>query len=136
MKPRFPHIARLCLFAGLFAAASTPVFSAEGDLKRGRLYYRQVCTTCHQSVANKTIAPNEKTKAEWAAYIQAGKHDKTGKSNASLKYFTGKTYRASIKATNKVADKLANVPEQELETDLAAWVHYGAKDSDNASGCQ
>jgi mono/diheme cytochrome c family protein len=135
MKPRHSQVARLCLFAGLFAALSTPVFSYEGDLKRGRLYYRQVCTACHQS-AGKTIAPNEKTKAEWAAYIKADKHDKTGKSNASLKYFTGKAYRTSIKETNKVAAKLVAVPEQELESDLAAWVAYGAKDSDNPSGCQ
>lgn len=136
MKPRFSHVARLCLVTGLIAAASAPALSYEGDLKRGRMYYRQVCTTCHQSAASKTIAPNEKTKAEWAAYIKADKHDKTGKSNAFLKYFTGKSYRASIKDTNKVAAKLASVPEQELETDLAAWVAYGAKDSDNPSGCQ
>lgn len=107
----------------------------EGDIKRGRLYYRQVCTTCHQADTGKTIAPNEYSKAEWANYLKADKHDKTGKSKPSLKYYLSKDYRAAIKSGNKVADKLANVPDAELQADLAAWVSYGAKDSDNPSGC-
>jgi len=54
-------------------------------------------------MTKKTIAPNERTKAQWAAYLKADQHDKTGKSNPSLKYYLSKEYRASIKATNKVA---------------------------------
>ncbi len=108
----------------------------DGDWKRGRVYYRQVCTACHQSVAKKTISPNEKTKAEWSAYIAADKHDATKKSNPSLKYATSRAYRDSIKATNKAAEKFLDVPDAELQADIKAWVLYGAKDSDNPSRCQ
>jgi hypothetical protein len=108
----------------------------DGDWKRGRVYYRQVCTDCHQKVAKKTISPNEKTKAEWAAYIAADKHDVTKKSNPSLKYATSVAYRDSIKGTNKAAAKFLPVPEAELQADIKAWVIYGAKDSDNPSRCQ
>ena len=126
---------RSAFLAGvLLGTAVSSALAYEGDLKRGRMYYRQVCTACHQA-GGKTIAPNEKTKAEWAAYIKADKHDRTGKSNASVKYFTTKAYRESIKASNKVAEKLLNVPDQEIYADIQAWVQYSAKDSDNPSGC-
>ncbi|HMX17230.1 MAG TPA: hypothetical protein PKD29_10290 [Rhodocyclaceae bacterium] len=126
---------RKAFLAGLLlGTAVSSALAYDGDLKRGRMYYRQVCTACHQA-GNKTIAPNEKTKAEWAAYIKADKHDRTGKSNASVKYFTTKAYRESIKASNKVAEKLLNVPDQEIYADIQAWVQYSAKDSDNPSGC-
>jgi len=108
----------------------------DGDWKRGRVYYRQVCTDCHLTMAKKTISPNEKTKAEWNAYIAADKHDATKKSNPSLKYGTSLAYRDSIKATNKAAAKFISVPEAELQADIKAWVNYGAKDSDNPSRCQ
>ncbi len=126
---------RKAFLAGLLlGTAVSSALAYDGDLKRGRMYYRQVCTACHQA-GNKTIAPNEKTKAEWAAYIKADKHDKTGKSNPSVKYFTTKAYRETIKATNKVAEKLLNASDAELYTDIQAWVQYSAKDSDNPSGC-
>ena len=126
---------RSAFLAGLLlGTAVSSALAYEGDLKRGRMYYRQVCTTCHQA-GGKTIAPNEKTKAEWAAYIKADKHDHTGKSSPSVKYFTSKAYRESIKTGNKVAEKLLNVPDQELYADIQAWVQYSAKDSDNPSGC-
>lgn len=108
----------------------------EGDWKRGRVYYRQVCTDCHQTLAKKIISPNEKTKAEWTAYINADKHDATKKSNPSLKYATSRAYRDSIKAKNKAAEKFLEVPDAELQADIRAWVLYGAKDSDNPSRCQ
>ena len=126
---------RKAFLAGLLlGTAVSSALAYDGDLKRGCMYYRQVCTACHQA-GNKTIAPNEKTKAEWAAYIKADKHDRTGKSNASVKYFTTKAYRESIKASNKVAEKLLNVPDHEIYADIQAWVQYSAKDSDNPSGC-
>ncbi len=134
MGIRTTAVLRASLLAAFLAAAAAPVLSYEGDLKRGRLYYRQICTACHQA-GNKTIAPNEKTKAEWAAYIKADKHDKTGKSNPSVKYFTTKAYRETIKGSNKVAEKLLNTSDAELYTDIQAWMQYSAKDSDNPSGC-
>jgi hypothetical protein len=124
----------VCAVLGIVMIGTAGAY--DGNWKRGRVYYRQVCTTCHQSVAKKTISPNEKTKAEWTAYIAADKHDATKKSNPSLKYAMSRAYRDSIKATNKAAEKFLEVPEAELQADIKAWVLYGAKDSDNPSRCQ
>jgi hypothetical protein len=87
-------------------------------------------------MAKKSIPPNAYTKAQWTAYFYADKHDKTGKSKASLKYFTSRAYRESIKANNKIAEKFIEVPDAEMHAHLRAWVIYGAKDSETASGCQ
>lgn len=83
----------------------------------------------------KAIAPNERLKADWVAYIKADKHDKTGKSHPSVKYFTTKAYRETIKGKNKAAEKLLNANDADLYTDVQAWLQYSAKDSDNPSGC-
>jgi len=120
----------------VLAAASFAATAYEGDLKRGRLYFRQICTACHQQMLGKAIAPNERAKAEWAAYVKADKHDKSGKSNPSMKYFTTKAYRETIKGSNKAAEKLLNANDAELYADVQAWLQYSAKDSDNPSGCQ
>jgi len=119
----------------LLTVAAGAVSAYEGDLKRGRLYFRQICTACHQEVAGKAIAPNERLKADWAAYVKADKHDKTGKSNPSVKYFASKAYRETIKGKNKAAEKLLNANDAELHTDVEAWLDHSAKDSDNPAGC-
>jgi cytochrome c5 len=127
---------RAISLASLLVTAAASALAYEGDLKRGRLYFRQICTTCHQTMLGKPIAPNERTKADWAAYLKADKHDKTGKSNASVKYFMTKAYRETIKGSNKAAEKLLNANDAEIAADVSAWVQYSAKDSDNPSGCQ
>ena len=132
MKPTtLTRVAVLIVLAGTTSAA----LAYEGDLRRGRLYYRQICTTCHQATLGKAIAPNERKKADWAAYVKADKHDKTGKSNASVKYFTTKAYRETVKDSNKAAAKLLNANDGEILQDVQAWLQYSAKDSDNPSGC-
>jgi len=128
-------LAKFSVVAALLTAGAS-AFAYEGDLKRGRLYFRQICTACHQEMLGKAIAPNERLKADWAAYIKADKHDKSGKSNPSVKYFTTKAYRETIKGKNKAAEKLLNANDAELYTDVQAWLQYAAKDSDNPSGCQ
>ena len=119
----------LCVLGAPFAATA-----ADGDWKRGRVYYQMVCTACHKEPANggKAIAPTSKTKAEWAAYIQADKH---AKGKDSLKYYISKEYRAKIKATNKAAEKFADVPDEELLNDIKAFVTKGAKDGDSPASC-
>jgi cytochrome c5 len=119
----------LCVLGAPFAASA-----ADGDWKRGRVYYRMVCTACHSEPAGggKAIAPTSKTKAEWAAYIQADKH---AKGKDSLKSYVSKEYRAKIKATNKAAEKYADVPDQELLNDIKAFVIKGAKDGDSPASC-
>lgn len=105
---------------------------AEGDWKRGRVYYRMVCTACHIEKAGGAIAPSTKTKAEWTAYLQADRH---AKGKDSVKQYISQTYRASIKATNKAAGKYAEVPDQELFEDIKAFVLQGAKDGDAPARC-
>lgn len=110
-------------------------FSAQaydGDWKRGRIYYRSVCTSCHVAMPVGAINPSTKTKAEWAAYLKADKH---AKGKDTVKQYVSKAYRASIKSGNKAAEKFANVPDQELLDDLAAFLKKGAKDGDAPASC-
>ncbi|HEX9625771.1 MAG TPA: hypothetical protein VGA00_02410 [Acidiferrobacterales bacterium] len=129
---------KLSLFtiAAMLGVASVYAQADDGDWKRGRVYFRQVCTSCHLSTAGKTISPAERLKAVWAAYLQADKHDVNGKSNHSVKYYVSRDYRQSIAASNKAAEKFLDVPDTDLQADLKAFVLYGAKDSDNPSRCQ
>jgi cytochrome c5 len=119
--------ALICVLS--FATAAS---AYDGDWKRGRVYYRGVCTACHTTQKGEPIAPNSYTKAEWAAYLQADKHAK-GKETVS-QYIAG-SYRASIKAGNKVAEKFADAPDQELSEDVKAFVTNGAKDGDAPASC-
>ena len=72
------------------------------------------------------------TKAEWAAYIKADKH---AKGKDTVKQYLSKSYRASIKAQNKAAEKFADVPDEELLEDLKAFAARGAKDGDSPASC-
>ena len=60
--------------AALGVAAQATAY--DGDWKRGRIYYRSVCTSCHVASPVGGINPSSKTKAEWTAYLQADKHAK------------------------------------------------------------
>lgn len=123
-----------CLLSTLLLGVLALPFAAqagEGDWKRGRIYYRMVCTACHVEKGG-SIAPSKMTKAEWAAYIKADKH---AKGKDSLKKYVSKAYRDSIKASNKAAEKFADVPDQELLDDIKAFVEYGAKDGEKPASC-
>jgi cytochrome c5 len=113
-------------------AASWSAQAYDSDWKRGRVYYRSVCTSCHVAMPVGSINPSSKTKAEWTAYLQADKHAK-GKDKVSQ--YVGKPYRASIKAGNKAAEKFADVPDQELADDVKAFLVKGAKDGDAPASC-
>ena len=124
------RILSLCLLGGsLFAGAA---HAADGDWKRGRVYYQKVCTECHVAKAGGSIAPNTRTMADWTKYLAADKH---AKGKEPLKKFTSKEYRASIKATNKAAEKYADVPDEQLFNDVKAFMLKGAKDGDSPASC-
>ena len=129
MKTKFSITAVL---AFLCLTTYTSTFAYDGDWKRGRVYYRQVCTTCHTANMDTAISPSSRTKAEWAAYITADKH---ANGKESLKQYVSKQYRTSIKASNKAAEKYLDVPEQELLEDIKAFVTHGAKDGDSPASC-
>jgi cytochrome c2 len=127
MKRKFGlKLLAFALGAGAISAAQ----AYDGDWKRGRIYYRQVCTTCHTAEMKKAIGPNEKTQAQWAAYFKADKHGKD-----TVKHFFSKQYRDSIKAKNAAAAKFADVPENDLLDDVKAFLHKSAKDGDAPAGC-
>lgn len=119
------------LAVGLLGA-STLAQAYDADWKRGRIYYRSVCTACHAAQAGGSIAPSVMTMAEWQAYLQANKH---AKGQDTVTQYLSKDYRASIRAQNKAADKFADVPEAELLDDVKAFVIKGAKDGDAPASC-
>lgn len=104
----------------------------DADWKRGRIAYRSFCTSCHAAQPIGGINPSTKTKADWTAYLQQDKHAK-GKDTASQ--YLSKEYRASIKATNKAAEKFAETPAPELMADMKAFLMLGAKDGDAPATC-
>jgi cytochrome c5 len=113
----------------LFASAA---FAYDADWKRGRVYYRSVCTSCHAVAPIGTINPSSKTKAEWATYLKADKHNK-GKD--TVKQYVSKVYRDSIKSGNKAAEKFIAVPETELLEDIQLFLQRGAKDGEAPASC-
>jgi mono/diheme cytochrome c family protein len=124
------YVLSLCLLGcGLAASAA---HAADGDWKRGRVYYQKVCTECHTAKAGGSIAPNTRTMAEWTTYLNANKH---GKGKEPLKMYVSSAYRANIKASNKAAEKYADVPEEQLFNDVKAFMLKGAKDGDSPASC-
>lgn len=111
---------------------ATSAFAYDADWKRGRVYYRSVCTSCHAVAPIGTINPSSKTKAEWAAYLKADKHNK-GKD--SVTQYVSKAYRESIKSGNKAAEKFLAVPEAELLADIQLFLQRGAKDGEAPASC-
>ena len=118
--------------AALLSLFATSALAYDADWKRGRVYYRSVCTSCHAVQPSGTINPSTKTKAEWAAYLKADKH---AKGKDTVKQYVSKAYRASIKSGNKAAEKFAAVPDQELLDDIGAFLTKGAKDGDAPATC-
>lgn len=121
----------------ILLAVSSVVEAAKGNWKKGRIYYRMVCTDCHVNQAGGKISPAEKTKAEWADYFEKNIHgpqDAPAKYAAS--YFVSREYRESIKDTNRAAKKLLKIPDEQLLEDVKAFLNHTAKDSDQPSRCE
>jgi hypothetical protein len=124
-----------CITLPILAAAMLFVSSAhayDSDWKRGRVYYRSVCTSCHAASPIGQINPSGRTKAEWTAYLNADKH---AKGKESVKQFVSKAYRASIKSSNKAAEKFADVPDQDLFEDIKSFLLRSAKDGESPASC-
>ncbi len=121
------------VLAGIVVSATAgSAFAEDANWKRGRIYYRSVCTSCHAAEAIGAIAPSTRTKAEWAAYLKADAH---AKGADKVSRFLSKAYRAEIKASNKAAEKFADLSDEELTADVAAFLARGAKDGDEPASC-
>ncbi|MDP2681069.1 MAG: hypothetical protein Q8O85_20460 [Rhodoferax sp.] len=127
LSKSLPVAALLALMGASFSAQAY-----DADWKRGRVYYRSVCTSCHVASPVGSINPSTKTKADWTAYLLTDKHAK-GKDTVSQ--YVSKAYRASIKSTNKAAAKFADTPDKELFEDIKAFLIKGAKDGDSPASC-
>ena len=121
----------LTVAAALFLLAAS-AFAYDANWKRGRVYYRSVCTSCHAVQSIGSINPSSKTMAEWTAYLAADKH---AKGKDTVKQYVSKAYRASIKSGNKAAEKFADTPDQELADDIKAFLLKGANDGDAPASC-
>lgn len=119
----------------MLSAFTIEAYAGEGNAKRGRVYFKMVCTACHLSNAGKTIPPNTRTMEQWADYMDAGKHDKTGATNSSLKYYLSQEYRKSISGHNKAAKKFIKLSDDKLFDDVRAFTIGGAQDSDTPASC-
>ena len=127
------------IFVGLLVVllGFSSLAEAKGNWKKGRIYYRMVCTECHIEKAGGAISPAEKTKAEWTDYFEKNIHgpqDAPAKFAAS--YFVSSEYRESIKDTNRAAKKMLKVPADKLLEDVITFVRHTAKDSDQPSRCE
>ncbi len=134
MKYRHSVVALLAL---VLLGMLPVVEAAKGNWKKGRIYYRMVCTDCHVNEAGGKISPAEKTKAEWIDYFEKNIHgpqDAPAKYAAS--YFVSREYRESIKDTNRAAAKMLKIPEEQLLEDVKAFLLHTAKDSDQPSRCE
>jgi mono/diheme cytochrome c family protein len=118
--------------AVLLLGASLSALAYDSDWKRGRVYYRSVCTSCHTANPIGAINPSTKSKADWTAYMLSDKH---AKGKDSVTKYVSKEYRASIKSSNKAAEKFADTPDKELTEDIKAFLLKGAKDGDSPASC-
>ncbi len=124
------HITLPILTAAVLFVSTAHAY--DSNWKRGRIYFRSVCTSCHDASPVGKINPSSKTKAEWTAYLDADKHAK-GKEN--VKQYVSKAYRDSIKSSNKAAEKFADVPDQELFEDIKSFLMKSAKDGESPASC-
>jgi mono/diheme cytochrome c family protein len=118
--------------AVVLLGASFTALAYDSDWKRGRVYYRSVCTSCHTANPIGAINPSTKSKADWTAYMLSDKH---AKGKDSVTKYVSKEYRASIKSSNKAAEKFADTPDKELTEDIKAFLLKGAKDGDSPASC-
>ena len=120
----------------LTALVLSELFSnQQADWKRGRVYHRLVCTSCHIDSIGRSISPMDKTVAQWTDYYQIGKH-RSSANQVDLKYYTSVEYRLSIKHYNLAAEKFIDLPSQQLQADILAFALRGAKDSTTPMRCQ
>lgn len=101
----------------------------EGDWKRGRIYYRMTCTACHKDTVGHSVSPASKTIAEWKTFLDSEK------GGAHVRKYSSQEYRKSIAGENRVAEKFAPIPDEEMLSDVRAFVIHGAKDSDTPARC-
>jgi len=127
MKQKLPLIAAA---ASLLALTTAEAIAEEpGNWKKGRLYYRAVCTACHVDEAGGSIAPAEYKIQEWKDYLEAERGVE------HVGQYIAQSHREAAAPENKVAAAFAKLTDEELLADVRAFVVYGAKDSATPATC-
>ncbi len=124
------------VLAALLIGLSGNAAAAEANKKVGKVYFKMICTVCHMTSVGKAIPPNTRTMKEWQAYLDADKHDATGKTNPKVSYYLSHAYRDTIKGSNKAAEKFLTMPDAEAAANVRGFVVGGAKDSDTPASCE
>lgn len=101
----------------------------EGNWKIGRIYYRAVCTACHETTELGAISPASKTIAEWEEWSASEK------GAMHLTKFVSLEHREAISAENKVAAKFVSFADDKMAADVRAFLVHGAKDSATPATC-
>jgi len=123
------------VFASL--AFSTMADAAKGNWKKGRIYYKMVCSECHVEQTGTKYSPADKTRAEWEDYFTQNIHAAGNTTvDNSVKYYVSREYRESVKDSNRAAAKLLKIPDDQLLEDVKAFTIHTAKDSDQPSRCE
>jgi len=116
---------------------STVADAAKANWKKGRIYYKMVCSECHIQQTGNKFSPADKTKAEWADYFAQNVHAAGNTTvNNTVEYYVSQKYRESVKDTNRAAAKLLKIPDDQLLEDVKAFTIHTAKDSDQPSRCE
>lgn len=134
MKRYLPWAASVFVVIWILGIAGVG-FSAEGDKRRGKVYFKMICTVCHMQILGKPIPPNSHTMAEWKTILASDRHGSSAKAKTSIRYYVSQGYRQSIQDTNKAAAKFMSLPDDEISADVRAFVISGAKDSDTPASC-
>ena len=134
MKLQMKSAARVVV-AALALSLVSVAMAVEPNKRRGQVYFKMVCTVCHMQETAKTIPPNTRSMAEWTAYMDADKHDTSGKSDPTVSYYTSTAYRESVKDSNKAAKKFLKLPADQVYADVKAFMVGGARDSDTPASC-
>jgi len=118
-------------------ALSTVADAGKGNWKKGRIYYKMVCSECHIDMTGEKFSPADKTKAEWTDYFTQNIHAPGNSTvNNTIDYYVSNEYRDSIKDSNRAAAKLYKIPADQLLEDVKAFTIHTAKDSDQPSRCE
>ncbi len=105
-----------------------------GIENRGKLYFQQVCSDCHQNSHGIRIPPQQNTMAQWHKYLNDNRHQINGDTHALARFFT-KEYRAKLAKNNENIELVIDVSNKELLLDLAKYLINGAKDADSPKSC-
>lgn len=136
MKKLAAKLSITAMAATLALSLVADAFAEDANPKRGRVYFKMVCTVCHMTEAGQAIPPLTRSMAEWSAYMDADKHAASGKANPAVSYYVSKEYRDSIADSNKAAKKFSTLPDAQLRADVKAFLVSGARDSDTPASCQ